>query len=129
MQTLMKVIILATALIGSSVAFANSTVAVNVPFDFVVNARNYPAGKYVVTLDPNQNVLALNSYSDPKISARYLALPADFRSDEPALSLKFDDIDGLHRLHTIRLGTRTTPLLDKREIHAPQSYISIASNH
>lgn len=56
----------------------------------------------------------------------WVASPVDYSPKMARLSLKFDnESDGTHELHSIRLATWETPVLDKRERHAAQPEVSI----
>ncbi len=126
MQPMTKMLVLAAALVSTSAAFAYTNTTVNIPFNFETHGKIYPAGKYDVKLDPNQNVITLSSRTDTKTSLMWTASPADFGPQMPLLSLKFDNNDdGSHELQRIRLGSRTTPVLDARERHAAQREVSI----
>ncbi|WP_026442697.1 hypothetical protein [Pseudacidobacterium ailaaui] len=126
MQPMTKMLVLAAALVSTSAAFASTNTTVNIPFSFETHGRTYPAGKYEVRLDLNQNVITLSSRTDTKSSLMWTASPADFGPQMPLLSLKFDNNDdGTHALQRIRLGSRTTPVLDAREHHSAQREVSI----
>jgi hypothetical protein len=118
--------IFAAALASSSAAFALNKVTVNVPFNFESHGKTYQAGRYDVRLDTNQGVMTLTNHNDPKQSVMWAVSPAEFGPNAPLLSMKFDDAeDGSHALRSIRLATRTTPVLDVRERHAAQREVSI----
>jgi hypothetical protein len=118
--------IFAAALASSSAAFALTKVTVNVPFNFEDHGKTYSAGRYDVRLDTNQGVMTLTNHDNAKQSVMWAVSPAEFGPDAPVLSMKFDDAeDGSHALRSIRLATRTTPVLDVRERHAAQREVSI----
>ena len=121
-----RMFIFAAALASSSAAFALTKVTVNVPFNFEDHGKTYPAGRYDVRLDTNQGVMTLTNHDNAKQSVMWAVSPAEFGPDAPVLSMKFDDAeDGSHALRSIRLATRTTPVLDVRERHAAQREVSI----
>jgi hypothetical protein len=127
MRPTARMFIFAAALASSSAAFALSKVTVNVPFSFESHGKSYQAGKYDVRLDASENVLTLTNHDHPGQTVMWAASPADFGPNTPAASIKFDDAaDGTHELHSIRLATRTTPVLDVREKHTAQREVSIA---
>ena len=127
MRPMTRMFIFAAALASSSAAFALNKVTVNVPFNFESHGKTFHAGRYDVTLQPNQSILVLSSHDNPKISAMWTVSPADFGPDSPALSMKFDDgVDGSHELRSIRIATRTTQVLDGRERHVAQREVSIS---
>ena len=126
MRPMTRMFVLAAALVSSSAAFALSKVTVNVPFNFESHGKSYPAGRYDVRLDMNQNVLTITNHDHPKQFAMWTVSPADFGPETPMLSMKFDDAtDGSHELRSIRLATRTTSVLDAREKHTAQREVSI----
>ncbi|MGC1295041.1 MAG: hypothetical protein WA869_08375 [Alloacidobacterium sp.] len=126
MRPMSRMFVFAAALASSSAAFALSKVTVNVPFNFESHGKTYDAGKYDVTLDASENILTLTNHNHPAESVVWIASPAEFGPNTAALSIKFDDAaDGTHELHSIRLATRTTPVLDVREKHAAQREVSI----
>ena len=121
-----RMFIFAAALASSSAAFALTKVTVNVPFNFESHGKTYQAGRYDVRLDTNQGVMTLTNHDNAKQSVMWAVSPAEFGPDAPVLSMKFDDAeDGSHALRSIRLATRTTPVLDVRERHAAQREVSI----
>ncbi len=126
MRPMTKMFVLEAALAGSSAAFALSKVTVNVPFNFESHGKTYQAGQYDVRLDLSQNVITLTNHNNPSQTVMWSAAPAEFGPDAPALSLKFDDsADGTHELHSVRIATRTTRVLDVREKHTAQREVSI----
>lgn len=126
MRPMTRMFIFAAALASSSAAFAFTKVTVNVPFNFESHGKTYQAGRYDVKLDTNQGVMTLTNHNDAKQSVMWAVSPAEFGPDAPVLSMKFDDAeDGSHALRSIRLATRTTPVLDVRERHAAQREVSI----
>ena len=126
MRPMIRMFVLAAATVSASAAFAATKVTVNVPFDFETRGHTFPAGQYEVNLDVAQSLITLRSHDHPAQSARWIVAPADFGPDAPTLSMKFDDNhDGTQSLRSIRLATRTTPVLDVREHHAAQNSVSI----
>lgn len=126
MRPMTRMFVFAAALASSSAAFALSKVTVNVPFNFESHGKSYQAGQYDVRLDTSQGVITLTNHSHPSQTVMWSAFPAEFGPNMPALSLKFDDsTDGTHELRSIRIATRTTPVLDVRERHAAQREVSI----
>jgi hypothetical protein len=126
MRPMTKMFVLAAALVSSSAAFAVSKVTVNVPFNFESHGKTYQAGKYDVVLNQSENVITLTNHSHPGQFVMSMASPTEFGPDAPTLSMQFDnETDGTHELRSIRVATRTTPVLDVREKHASQREVSI----
>jgi hypothetical protein len=118
--------VVAAALASSSAAFAISKVRVNVPFNFESRGKTYQAGTYDVVLNQSENVITLTNHNNPGQTVMWMASPAEIGPDAPTLSMKFDDgNDGSHELRSIRVASRTTPVLDVREKHASQREVSI----
>jgi hypothetical protein len=121
-----RMFVLAAVTISATAAFASETIAVNVPFSFDAHGKAFPAGRYQVEYDSTMNFLRLLSKTDTKKSLMRLALPADYTPGMTRLALQFDDeADGTRALHSIRLASWETPVLDKRERHAAQREVSI----
>ncbi len=126
MRPITRIFVFAAALASSSAAFALSKVTVNVPFNFESHGKTYQAGRYDIVLDNSQSIITLVNHNHPSQSVMWAAAPAEFGPNNPTLSMKFDDeTDGTHELRSIRLATRTTPVLDVREKHAAQREVSI----
>jgi len=118
--------VVAAALASSSAAFAVSKVRVNVPFNFESHGKTYQAGTYDVVLNQSENVITLTNHNNPGQTVMWMASPAEFGPNAPTLSMKFDDgNDGSHELRSIRVASRTTPVLEVREKHASQREVSI----
>ena len=112
MRIMMRSVILATASLCATAAFASDKAVVNIPFNFVSQGHSYPAGQYTATVDPIHNVLSLSSMTDTKVSARWVAGPADYNPNDEKLTLTFDDLGNTHALCTMQLGPKITSRLD-----------------
>jgi hypothetical protein len=121
--------VLAAVTTSATAVFAFDQMTVNVPFNFETHGKSFPAGRYLVEFDPTQNALSLFSKTDTRKSFMWVASPAEFGPNTERLSLKFDNgPDGTHRLHSIRLATWATPVLDQREGRDTERPISITRN-
>jgi hypothetical protein len=126
MRPMIRMFVLAAVAASATAALASETMNVNVPFSFETHGKAFPAGKYQVEFDSTENVLILLSETDTRKCFMWVASPADYSPKMARLSLKFDnEADGMHELHSIRLATWETPVLDKRERHAAQREVSI----
>jgi hypothetical protein len=126
MRPMIRTFLLAAVAASATAAFASETMTVNVPFNFETHGKTYPAGRYLVEYDSTCNDLMLFSKVDTHKSFMWIAFPAEYSSEMPRLSLKFDShADGTHALRSIRLATWETPVLDKRERPAAQPEVSI----
>jgi len=117
MRIMIRSVILATASLCATAAFAADRAVVDIPFNFVSNGQTFPAGRYAATLDSNQNVLALSSMTDCKVSAHWIAGPAEFNPNNEKLTLKFDDLGDSHMLRSVQFGPRITSRLDAPSRH------------
>jgi hypothetical protein len=116
MRIIVRSVVLATAALCATAAFAATKAVVDVPFNFTSQGQAFPAGQYVATLDLNHNVLGLQSMTNAKLSALWIATPAISNPNEK-LTLKFDDRGNSYTLRTVQLGSRITPRLDAPSRH------------
>ena len=117
MRMMIRSVLLATASLCATAAFAASQAVVDIPFNFVSEGHTFPAGRYAATADPSHNLLALASMTDTKVSARWIAGPADYIPGDEKLILKFDDLGNAHILRSMQLGPRITSRLDAPARH------------
>jgi hypothetical protein len=117
MRTMIRSVVLATASLCATAAFAANQAVVNIPFNFVSQGHAFPAGKYIATLDSTHSILALNNATDTRVSARWVAGPADYNPNDEKLTLKFDDLGNSRTLRTVQLGPRITSRLDAPARH------------
>ena len=117
MRTIVRSVVLAAVSLCATAAFAVDKAVVDVPFNFVSQGKAFPAGQYIATLDVNHNVLSLSCAKNARISARWIAGPADYNPNDERLILKFNDLGNTHMLSTIQLGSRITSRLDARSRH------------
>jgi hypothetical protein len=126
MRPIIRMFVLAAVSASATAAFAFDGVAVNVPFSFETHGKTFPAGTYKVESAANHCALTLSSKTDTKMSFTWIASPAEFGPNMSNLSLKFDiGADGTRALHSIRLGTLITPVLNVRERHVTQPSVFI----
>ena len=111
MRFVLRSLVLTSAALCATAAFAAPKVVVNVPFNFETHGQAFPAGRYEVSLDSHSNVLTLSNQSNTKQSLMYVVSPAD-STQSPYLRMKFDDVGSSHELHSIQLGSRITSVLD-----------------
>jgi hypothetical protein len=112
MRPMIRIFVLAAALVNTAAAFAQDKAGVNIPFSFETGGKIIPAGTYEVEFDPKLHALKLSSKTDMKLSYTWLAGPAIFGPDVSALSLKFDHgADGIQVLGSLRLEGWITPVL------------------
>jgi hypothetical protein len=125
MRSIIRIFVLAAALVSTAAAFARDRVGVNVPFSFETRGKICPAGSYEVEYDPDFYALKLSSKTDRKIINIWIAFPADFGPNASELSLRFDHgADGTRVLRSIRFEKWATPLLDIRDKYVAQYEVS-----
>ena len=117
MRFMLRSLVLTSAALCATAAFAASKVVVNVPFNFETHGHALPAGQYEVSLDSHANVLTLSSTTNTKQTLMWTVAPAESIATTPILSMKFDDAGYTHELHSIQLGTRVTSVLDAPAKH------------
>jgi hypothetical protein len=116
MRFMLRSLILTSAALFATSAFAADTAVVNVPFNFESHGQAYPAGRYTVTLDKNENVLILRSVLNTSQHTTWVASPAESRANSP-ICLTFDEAGSTHELRTVQFGTRITSILDAPAKH------------
>ena len=111
MRFMLRSLVLTSAALCATAAFAASKVVVNVPFNFETHGQAFPAGQYEVSLDMNASTLKLSNAANTGQSVNWIVSPAD-RIANTAVQMKFDDAGYTHQLRSIQLGSRITPILD-----------------
>jgi hypothetical protein len=111
MRIALKSLVLSSAALCATAAFAANHARVDVPFSFTAKGHSYPAGMYDVELDGNRCFVTLASRVDLRKQIRWSVGPA-----EPAFMdavVKFDQVGTDHELKSIQMGNKITPDLDK----------------
>ncbi len=122
MKITLKTLVLSSAALCATAAFAATQARVDVPFSFTAKGQSYPAGSYEVMLDSTHNVVTLASQTDATKHISWGVEPAD-AAKTPAV-IKFDQVGTDHALNSIQVGNKVTPNLDtpsKRGISATTS--------
>ena len=114
MRLSLRTLVLSSAALCSTAAFAANEVRVNVPFNFVAKNHTYQAGAYKVLIEPEHSVVTLRKVEDPGQSAMWLIGPGDSQGLQPKVRLTFDGIGQNMVLRTIQCGGLTTSNLDKQ---------------
>ncbi len=110
MRLTIKALVLTSAAVCATAAFAANQARVDVPFSFTAKGHTYPAGAYNVTLDSNGQTVTLQSRADSTRQIGWIVGPAEAAS-YPAV-VKFDQIGTDYTLKTIQLSNHITPNLD-----------------
>ncbi|MGH9588032.1 MAG: hypothetical protein ACRD3F_13840 [Acidobacteriaceae bacterium] len=124
MRNILKSAVIASAMLFTTAAFAANRAVVNVPFNFETHGKAFPAGQYIATVDLQHNLVTLSSATDTKVSARWIAGPADSNPFDEKLTLTFDDHGGRHELRTVQLGSRITSRLDAPSSHESSTMLT-----
>jgi len=77
MRITFKTLVLSSAALCATAAFAATQARVDVPFSFTAKGQSYPAGSYDVMLDSNHNVVTLASETDATKHISWAVGPAD----------------------------------------------------
>ena len=110
MRLTLKALVLSSAALCATAAFAANQARVDVPFSFTAKGQSYPAGSYAVTLDADHNFVTMTSKADAAKHITWYVNPAD-AAMAPAV-VTFDQFGTDHTLKTIQLGEHVTPNLD-----------------
>jgi hypothetical protein len=117
MRLNLRTLVLSSAALCSTAAFAANEVRVNVPFNFVAKNHIYQAGAYKVVIEPEHSVVTLRKVEDPSQSGTWLVGPGDSQGNLPKVRLTFDGIGQNMVLRTIQYGRLTTRNLDEQSKH------------
>jgi hypothetical protein len=126
-----KLMMLAFALFLSAPgAFAAEKVTVNIPFSFESHGKHFPASQYEVELSTDRSHLTLSS----KQSSSPLSLSVlveSFETDQtlPKLSVRFVNVNGIHTLQSIRLGSYGSAVLTARSKVSSKRQMSSAAGN
>jgi hypothetical protein len=124
-----KLLILAFALFVSAPgAFAAEKVTVYIPFSFESHGKHFPPSQYEVLLSDDRSHLTLSSKDSPSLSLAILV--ESYESDQtlPKLSVRFENVDGIHALQSIRLGSYGSAELTARSNSSKRQVASNAGN-
>jgi hypothetical protein len=112
MRLTLRTLVLSSAALCSTAAFAANQVQLDVPFNFVVKNHAYQSGAYKVVIEPERSLVTLRKINDPVQSLTWIVKPADDDKSPLKVRLTFDTIGQDSVLRTIQFGGLTTPNLD-----------------
>ncbi len=112
MNSVLRSLVMTTAALCATAAFAADRATVNVPFNFETHGITFPAGQYSAELTMGKNVLTLRNRENPQESIVWTVSAADENAIPAALMMEFNDHGSTHQLRSIQLGSRITPRLD-----------------
>jgi hypothetical protein len=108
-----KTLVLSTAALCTTAAFAAEQRRVEVPFSFVAKNHAYQAGSYAVTVDWQKTTVTLEQIGQVSQPLTWIIVPGD--SAQPKVSLTFDVTGPEHVLRAIQYKSFTTPNLDRKQ--------------
>jgi hypothetical protein len=106
-------LVLLSAALCTTAAFAAEQKTVDVPFNFVAKNHAYEAGAYSVAVDWTRSMVTLRKIGKPSESMTWLLVPAA-NDNHPRVGLTFDVAGREHVLRTIQYEKFATPNLDKQ---------------
>jgi catabolite regulation protein CreA len=123
MRLSLRSLILSSAALCATAAFAADHARVDVPFTFTAKGHSYPAGMYDVVLDGERCFVTLASREVVSKQISWSVGPA-----EPAnmfAIVKFDQRGAEHELKSIQVGDKVTPDLDRHPKRGIGATVSI----
>ena len=116
-------LVLLSAALCTTAAFAAEQKTVDVPFNFVAKNHAYKAGSYTVAVDWTGSMVTLSRIGKPSQPLMWIMVPATNRQSK--VSLTFDVAGPEHVLRTIQYETFATPNLDTRSKHKVEDTTTI----
>ena len=117
-------LVLLSAALCTTAAFAAEQKTVDVPFSFVAKNHAYEAGSYTVAVDWTRSVVTLSKIGKPGQPLMWIMVPAA-NGSHPKVSLTFDVAGPDHVLRTIQYETFATPNLDTQPKHKVEDATTI----
>ena len=117
-------LVLLSAALCTTAAFAAEVKTVDVPFSFVAKNHAYEAGSYTVAVDWTRSVVTLSKIGKPGQPLMWIMVPAA-NGSHPKVSLTFDVAGPDHVLRTIQYETFATPNLDTQPKHKVEATTTI----
>jgi hypothetical protein len=99
---------------------AMAEVLVDVPFNFTVNGKMCPAGRYQVEHDAASNIVTLRSRTWSRTFA-WIAGPGEPSPYDARVILRFDESGDAHELQSVQYGSSITSRLDRKT--QPSEYV------
>jgi hypothetical protein len=106
-------LVLTSAVLCSTAAFAAEQRRVEVPFSFVAKNHSYQAGSYTIGVDWQRSMVTLSRIGRPSQPLMWIIVPGAIDPTHPKVSLTFDVSGQEHVLRTIQYETFATPNLNK----------------
>jgi hypothetical protein len=109
-----RTLVLSSAALCATAAFAAEQRRVEVPFAFVAKNHVYQAGAYTISVDSTDSFVTLTEVSKVSRPLTWILEPGDGNLDHPRTSLTFDVTRSGNVLRTIQYQMWSTPNLDKK---------------
>jgi hypothetical protein len=124
MQSMMRSLLLAPAMLAGAALATNSALAttLNVPFSFTANGKVCPAGRYEINEDMQRSVVTLRNPAHA-FSFAWLTSPGDPAPTATTVLMQFDRSDQGYQLRRVQYGPMVTSQLDKKSKHAEHAPI------
>jgi hypothetical protein len=118
-------LVLSSAALCATAAFAAEQKRVEVPFDFVARNHAYQAGTYAISIDNTRSFVTLREIGKKSGSLTWIVLPGNGDPSHPQINLTFDKTQSGNVLKTIQYQTLTTPNLEKKPKQAVEGITSV----
>jgi hypothetical protein len=116
-------LVLVSAALCTTAAFAAEQKTVKVPFSFVVKDHAYAAGSYAVSVDWTRSMVTISRIGKPSQPLTWIMMPSS--NDHSKVSLTFDVAGSDHVLRTIQYESFATPNLDAHPKHRVENTTEI----
>ncbi len=120
-----RTLVLTSAALCTTAAFAAEQKRVEVPFSFVAKHHAYQAGSYTVAVDWQKSVVTLSEVGRSSQPLMWIIVPGAADPAHPKVSLTFDISGQEHVLRTIQYESFATPNLDGKPKHRVESSTTI----
>ncbi|MGB8539210.1 MAG: hypothetical protein WCD57_22490 [Acidobacteriaceae bacterium] len=120
-------LVLISAALSTTAAFAAEQKRVEVPFSFVAKNHAYQAGSYTVSVDWAKSTMTLNRVGTPDRPLVWIMVPGPNGPGLSEVSLTFDVAGTDHVLKTIRYEKYITPNLDSKRDARPKNTVEAAT--
>lgn len=118
-------LVLMSAALSTTAAFAAEQRRVEVPFSFVAKNHAYQAGSYTVSVDWSKSMVTMSKIGKPSQPLMWIVVPGPNGPDPSKVSLTFHVAGSEHVLQTIRYENYITPNLDTRPKNTAETTTTI----
>jgi hypothetical protein len=118
-------LILTSAALCATAAFAAEQKTVEVPFGFVAKNHAYHAGSYAIAVNWTRSLVTLSAIGKSSQPLQWIMVPGDTDPNHPKVGFTFDVTGTGHVLRTIQYGMYSTPNLDPKPKQRVESATTI----